>query len=74
MAIDFNSLISDDQKRELLTQRINQFAIEAYQHNLNRDIATQVGDIALANQSNEAIVTLETAIEFHQTELEALGN
>ena len=73
MAIDFNNLLSADQKRDLLTQRIQQFATEAYQHELNRQIATSVNDAQAVEQAEAALVTLETAIDVHQVELDGLS-
>ena len=73
MAIDFNNLLTHDQKRDLLTQRIQQFATEAYQHELNRQIATSVNDAQAVEQAEAALVTLETAIDVHQVELDGLS-
>ena len=73
MALDFNSLLTGEQKHNLLTQRIEQFAAEAYQHELNRQIAEQVSDTESVAQCEAALATLETAITVHQTELSSLG-
>ena len=72
MAIDFNNLLTHDQKRDLLTQRIAQFATEAYQHELNRQIAVSVNDEQATLQAESALATLETAINVHETELAGL--
>jgi hypothetical protein len=73
MAINFNNLLSADQKRDLLTQRINQFATEAYQHELNRQIAESVQDQPAIEQAEQALATLETAINVHEAELDGLS-
>lgn len=73
MAIDFSTLLSDEQKRNLLSQRIEQFAGEAYQHELNRQIAEKISDSDSVAQSESALATLETAITVHQKELDSLG-
>jgi hypothetical protein len=73
MAIDFNNLLTDDQKRDLLTQRIQQFATEAYQHELNRQIAVTVNDEQATVQAECALATLETAITVHEAELDGLS-
>jgi hypothetical protein len=73
MAIDFNTLLTDEHKRNLLTQRIEQFAGEAYQHELNRQIAEKINDSESVASSMAALVTLETAITVHQEELDALN-
>ena len=72
MAIDFNNLLTVEQKRLLLEQRIQQFASEAYQHELNRQIAVSVDDEQAIEQSEQALVTLETAITVHEAELAGL--
>ena len=73
MAIDFNNLLTPDQKRDLLTQRINQFATEAYQHELNRQIAETINDEQAVLQAESALATLETAITVHEAELDGLS-
>ena len=72
MAIDFSAILTPEQKRQLLTQRIEQFAGEAYQHELNRQIAEQVFDADAVTSAEAALVTLETAINVHQSELDSL--
>ena len=72
MAIDFSAILTPEQKRQLLTQRIEQFAGEAYQHELNRQIAEQVSDADAVTSAEAALVTLETAINVHQSELDNL--
>jgi len=73
MAIDFASLLTDEQKRGLLEQRIAQFAAEGYQHQLNLVAAQEVGDETLEASSTRAIEDLSSAIESHQKELDKLG-
>lgn len=73
MAIDFNNLLTHDQKRDLLTQRIQQFATEAYQYELNRQIAVSVNDEQSITQSEQALSTLEIAITVHEAELNGLS-
>ena len=73
MPIDFNNLLTADQKRDLLTQRIQQFATEAYQHELNRQIAVTVNDEQAVLQAESALATLETAITVHEAELDGLS-
>ena len=72
MAIDFGNLLTADQKRDLLTQRIQQFATEAYQHELNRHIAASVQDQEAVTVAEAALQTLEIAIEVHEVELNGL--
>lgn len=73
MAIDFGSLLTDEQKRSLLEQRIAQFATEGYQHQLNAEAAKKLGDEVFEANSTKAIEEISRAIEFHQEELDKLG-
>ena len=68
MAIDYSGLLSPEQKQALLTERIQQFAAEAYQHELNKQIAESIGDIEAITNADAALATLETAITVYQTE------
>lgn len=69
--MDYSSLLSNDQKRSILEQRIGQFAAEAYQHAINKQVA---GDNVEAVQAaDEALSILDNAIKIHQDELAKLG-
>ena len=68
MAIDYSGLLSPEQKQALLTERIQQFAAEAYQHQLNKQIAESIGDVEAIENADAALATLETAITVYQTE------
>lgn len=72
MAIDYSSLLTDEQKRNLLQQRITQFASEAYQHDLNKQVAVSSGSTEGVTAADEALAVLETAIKVHQDVLSAL--
>lgn len=72
MAIDFGSLLSADQKREILTQRLQQFATEAYQHEINKQLAAKIENEQGVAQAEEALIILEEAITLHQEELSKL--
>lgn len=72
MAIDFASLISDEQKRSILEQRQAQFAAEAWQHELNRQTAVAIGDTVAETAASEALATLETALTVNADELAKL--
>lgn len=73
MPIDYSSLLSDSQKRSILQQRVQQFAAEAYQHEINRKLATETGNEAGVAQADEALTILDQAISLHLEELEKLG-
>ena len=69
--MDYSTLLSNDQKKSILEQRIAQFASEAYQHSLNKQVA---GDNAEAIKAAEdAMAILDNAITVHQEELAKLG-
>lgn len=72
MTIDYSSLLSDDQKRSILQQRVQQFAAEAFQHELNLKLGEETGDTGLVAQSTQALQQIDTAIELHQRELAEL--
>lgn len=71
--MDYSTLLTDDQKREILVGRIQQFASEAYQISLNQKVLTENGGDEVAIANNEAnLATLEKAIQVHQDELNSL--
>jgi hypothetical protein len=70
MAINYSSLISNEQKRSILEQRIAQFASEAYQHELNKEVSKDNSE-AVAT-ADEALAILDNAITVHQEELAKL--
>jgi hypothetical protein len=69
--MDYSALLTNDQKRNILEQRIAQFASEAYQHAINKQVA---GDNAEAVEAADgALAILDNAIKIHQEELAKLG-
>jgi hypothetical protein len=74
MAINFDHLLTQEQKRDILTQRIQQFATEAFQHELNRQIAERVNDEEAVTSSVNALNVLENAITVHEEELSSLSD
>ena len=67
---DFGSLLSNEQKRNLLENRITQFAAEAYQNTLNRATIEAVSpESEELGKIDESLKLLEAAIKTHQTEL-----
>jgi hypothetical protein len=72
MAIDFGSLLTDEQKASLVQQRIAQFAAEAYQHTLNKATAEKLGATDQVETAEKNLALLESAIEVHQAELDKL--
>lgn len=69
MTIDYNALLTAEQKQNILNQRIAQFAAEAWQHELNKQTCQHIGDDAGVENANKALATLEAAITVHQGEL-----
>ena len=69
MTIDYSSLLSDEQKRNVLQQRISQFATEAWQHELNKKTCEQLEDTEGVENSEKALAVLDAAISVHQAEL-----
>lgn len=72
MTIDYNNLLTPEQKRSIVAQRISQFAAEAYQHSLNRKSCENIDDQAGIESSDKALAILESALAVHQAELESL--
>lgn len=72
MAINFGELLTTEQKRSLLSNRILQFAAEGYQHELNRATAEATGNTAAVEAADKAITDISAAIEQHQAELASL--
>lgn len=69
--MDYSTLLTDDQKRSILEQRIAQFAAEAYQHTLNKEVAKDNAEAVAA--ADEALAILDNAISVHQEELAKLA-
>jgi hypothetical protein len=72
MSIDYASLLTAEQKRNVLEQRISQFALEAYQHELNKETCAALDDENGISLAEKSLATLEAAITTHQTELAGL--
>jgi hypothetical protein len=70
--MDYSSLLTDDQKRSILEQRLAQFSSEAYQHSLNAQVAAATNNQEGVDAANEALAVLDTAITVHQEELAKL--
>lgn len=72
MTIDYSSLLSDAQKRQLVENRLQQFAAEAYQYSLNKKTAEEIANEEQVESANKNLEILEAAIRVHQAELESL--
>ena len=72
MAINYDNLLTQEQKKSIVESRLQQFAADAYQTELNKE--TQIRD-----NNEEAVISydatlalLETAITVHEEELAKL--
>jgi hypothetical protein len=65
--------LTNEQKTEILNQRLAQFETEKYQHELNKEVALALDEPAQAEQADQAILIIDTAIEVHQTKLDELS-
>ena len=72
MSIDYSSLLTDEQKRSILAQRLTQFAAEGYQHEINKQVAEAADNEEGTKAANDALVILDSAIAVHQAELAKL--
>lgn len=72
MTINYEELLTSDQKRQILEQRITQFASEAWQHELNKQTCQAVGDTEGMTAADNALTVLGAAIGVHQEKLAEL--
>lgn len=72
MSIDYSSMLNDVQKRQLVENRLSQFAAEAYQYSLNRKTAESIQNEEQIQAADKALAILEAAITVHQEELAKL--
>lgn len=73
MTINYDELLTVEQKRQILEQRITQFAGEAWQHELNKQTCQAIGDTEGIAAADNALTVLGAAIDVHQTKLAELG-
>lgn len=73
MAIDYSALLTEDQKKSILEQRLAQFAAEAYQHEINKTVAAATDNADGVKAAEDALAILDKAIEIHKVELDALA-
>lgn len=75
MSIDFNSLLTVDERKAVVTQRVQQLAVEAYQLSLNQNVLnaqTEPNEQALTEIGNN-LALLEEMISVYKQELDSLG-
>jgi hypothetical protein len=72
MSNDFSAYLTDEQKRSIIEQRIQQFAVEGYQISINRKVAEANADEAVIAEIDKNIETLASVIAAYKVELDAL--
>lgn len=74
MSINYNELLTNEQKLQILEGRLSQFASEAYQVKLNLATAQEIGSSEEQIEKIKANLNmLETAIKIHQEEIKLLS-
>ena len=74
MAISYDNLLTQEQKKEIVQGRLQQFAAEAYQTELNREIQVRDNNEEAISSYDATLSLLESAIEVHQEELTKLDS
>jgi hypothetical protein len=75
MSIDFNELLTLEEKQSIAGQRLKNYAAEAYQITLNVEalkVDAETNADAIA-ESEKTLVTLENAVNVYKKELESLA-
>lgn len=72
MSNNFSAYLTDEQKQNIIAQRIQQFAVEGYQISINRKVAEASGDETVIAEIDKNIETLTNVIAAYQAELDAL--
>jgi hypothetical protein len=76
MSIDFNSLLTVEERTSVVTQRIQQLAVEAYQLSLNLNVinAQEEPNEQAQTEINKNLDLLEQMISVYKQELDSLTN
>jgi len=69
MAINYDAHLTVEQKKAIVENRLQQFASEAYQTELNQQIQARQGNAEVAASYDESLSLIETAIAVHEEEL-----
>lgn len=74
MSIDFNTLLTVDERKSVVTQRVQQLAVEAYQLSLNLKVvnAQEEPNEKALSEINTNLGLLEEMISVYNEELVAL--
>lgn len=72
MTIDYNSLLSAEEKTGIINQRLKQIANEVYQQEMNRRTCEAIGDEQGIEAIDKSLKALEAAYSVHKDELATL--
>jgi hypothetical protein len=72
MAINYDAHLTAEQKKAIVENRLQQFASEAYQTELNQEIQKRTGNEEIAAGYDETLALIEAAIAVHEEELAKL--
>jgi hypothetical protein len=74
MSIDFNSLLTVEERTSVVTQRIQQLAVEAYQLSLNLNVinAQEEPNEQAQTEINNNLGLIEQMISVYKQELDSL--
>jgi len=74
MSIDFNSLLTVEERKAVVSHRIQQLAVEAYQLSLNLNVfnAQEVPSEQALTEINNNLNILEQMISVYKQELDSL--
>ena len=75
MSIDFNTLLTVDERKSVVTQRVQQLAVEAYQLSLNLKVlnAQEEPNEKALSEINTNLELLDQMISVYKAELDSLG-
>jgi hypothetical protein len=75
MSIDFNSLLTVEERKAVVTQRVQQLAVEAYQLSLNLNVlnAQEEPNEQALTEINKNLELLDQMISVYKQELDSLG-
>jgi hypothetical protein len=74
MAISYDNLLTVEQKKAIVENRLQQFFAEAYQTELNKEIQIRQGDEQAARSCDISLSLIKSAIDVHQEELAKLDS
>lgn len=73
MTIDYDALLTVEEKTEIVNRRIKALAAEAYQYTMNKKGFEDAGNEEAAEQMAVALVSLDALIAAHKEELNTLS-